>query len=99
MTDSKRVIKLKEKLKTRFGDRYIEFITDFNNINCALSMMTKKWNVSAKTLYRWAEILEYKDFGTKREMQRQYRLQKKMKDRQETVRQMLSVIARRKNIV
>ena len=98
MTDPIKIIELKNRLKARFGDRYLEFMSDLNNITYTGLKIYKKWNVTHQTAAAWADILEYKSFATKIEMCRQYKLQRKIRDRQETMRQMLSIIAKRKKL-
>jgi selenophosphate synthase len=96
MTDPRNIIELKERLKKRFGDRYLEFMSDLNNITYTGTKIRQKWGVYPATVATWIDILGYKSFDTKIEMCRQYKLQKKIRDRQETMRQMLAIIARRK---
>jgi hypothetical protein len=87
---------LKERLKVRFGDKYLDFMQDLSNINLTCKYLSEKWTVSDNQLARWVEILGYSHtFGIKQKLRVAYRIARRVKQREETAKQILNILAKR----
>jgi len=94
------ITKLKEKIKERFGDKYLEFMTDLSNISLTHKAISEKWKLNATTLSNWVDVLGYVHTGDiKKRLRNQYRIEKRVRAREETGRQMLELLKRRKNFL
>jgi len=90
---------LKESLKIRFGDKYLEFMQDFSNISFTAVELGKKWGVNSSLLCKWCKILGYShSFSIKQDLRSAYRIARRVKARQETARQILSILQKRQNV-
>ena len=91
---------LKERLKERFGDKYLEFMSDITNIKFTHKELSEKWNVAEGTLTKWIDTLGYCHTGTvKFQMRSAYRIAARVKRRQETAIQMLNIIKKNRGII
>jgi hypothetical protein len=91
---------LKEKLKERFGDKYLEFMSDLSNIKYTHIELSKKWNVTECTIGKWIETLGYAHTGrVKAQIRVAYKIAARVKRRQETTIQMLNIIKKNRGII
>ena len=92
MTPDKR----KETLKRRFGDRYLEFMTDLNNVAMSHADIAMKWEIDRSLISRYVDDLGYSHTGRiKQNLRTTYAIQKRIRQRQETARQMMRLFQRR----
>ena len=92
--------KLKEKLKTRFGDKYLEFMSDLSNVSLTHKSVVEKWKVGSSTIKQWIDVLGYTHDGrTKQLLRGHYKVAKRIRAREETGRQMIELLKRRKDMV
>lgn len=91
---------LKEKLKERFGDQYLEFMSDLTNIKYTHKELSEKWKVTECIIGKWINILGYTRTGyIKQQMRSAYKIAARVKRRQETAIQMLNIIKKNRGII
>jgi hypothetical protein len=89
----------KEMLKNKFGDKYLEFMNDLSNVSLTHISIGKKWGIDDGMVGRYVQDLGYAHTGKiKRLLRIGYRVQQRVKARQETSRQIMEVLKRRKNL-
>ena len=83
----------KYKLKTLFGDKYLQFMSDLNNISLTHNEISKKWNVKKRSLSVWINDLGYVHTGfIKMKLRNHYAIQKRVKERQEKMKKIISLL-------
>ena len=91
---------LKEKLKERFGEKYLEFMSDLSNIKYTHKELSEKWKVTEGTIGDWIETLGYAHTGrVKAQIRVAYKIAARVKRRQETTIQMLNIIKKNRGII
>jgi hypothetical protein len=92
MTPTKR----KELLKEKFGDNYLAFMQDLSNVSLSHREIGEKWGVCRGVVSRYVTELGYVHSGKiKMQIRNAYRVQERVRHRQETARQLMSVLMRR----
>ena len=91
---------LKEYLKERFGEQYLEFMSDLTNIKFTNKELAIKWKVSASAITKWIDALGYCHTAkVKSQMRIAYKIAARVKRRQETAIQMLNILKKNRGII
>jgi DNA-binding MurR/RpiR family transcriptional regulator len=89
------ITKRKEKIKERFGEKYLEFMQDLSNISFTHKHLSEKWKVSVATIHKYIEDLGYHRTGhVKMQIRNTYKVQRRVKEREETMKKIMKILVK-----
>ena len=93
LTPNQKKENLKNRLKERFGDNYMQFMNDMSNVSFTHLDIGNKWKVNPGVISTWVKVLGYTHTGAiKQKIRVAYRIQQRVKNRDEVNKKIFQIL-------